>query len=103
MAHRDLKAKDPAIYILASKRNGTIYIGVTSNLAGRISEHKQDLQGGFTKRYGVHTLVYFEHFDTMLEAIAREKALKKYLRARKIALIEAKNPIWADLYEDIQD
>lgn len=98
-----MTAKDPAIYILASKRNGTLYIGVTSELSGRISEHKQDLQDGFTKRYGVHILVYFEHFDTMLEAISREKALKKYSRARKIAQIEAKNPIWADLYDDIQD
>ena len=98
----DKRRKRPAIYILASKRNGTLYIGVTSNLAGRISVHKQDLVEGFTKRYGVHVLVYFEFFDTMPEAIAREKQLKKWSRAKKIALIESSNPEWVDLYEQIQ-
>ncbi len=97
------KFKHPAVYILASKRNGTLYIGVTSDLAGRISIHMQDLVGGFTKRYGVHILVYYEFFDTMPEAIAREKQLKKFLRAKKIALIEARNPSWNDLYEEIQN
>ena len=96
------KQKCPAVYILASKRNGTLYIGVTSDLSGRISIHKQDLVEGFTKRYGVHILVYYEFFDTMTEAIAREKQLKKYSRARKIALIEARNHEWRDLYEEIQ-
>lgn len=95
--------KNPAIYILASKRNETLYIGVTSDIGGRVSVHKQDLIDGFTKRHGVHILVYFEFFNTMDEAIAREKQLKKYARARKIALIEALNPSWLDLYEQIQN
>jgi putative endonuclease len=95
--------KQPAIYILASKRNGTLYIGVTSDLAGRISIHKQNLVSGFTNRYGVHVLVYYEHFDTMPEAIAREKQLKKFARAKKIALIEVRNREWSDLYEEIQN
>lgn len=94
--------KRPAIYILASRRNGTLYIGVTSDLPGRVSVHKQDLVDGFTKRYAVHSLVYYELFDTMADAIAREKQLKKFSRARKIALIEAGNPNWLDLYEEIQ-
>ncbi|MBR2535879.1 MAG: GIY-YIG nuclease family protein [Hyphomicrobium sp.] len=94
--------KRPAVYILASKRNGTLYVGVTSDLPGRISVHKQDLVEGFTKRYGVHTLVHYELFDTMPDAIAREKQLKKFSRARKMALIEAGNPNWVDLYEEIQ-
>ncbi len=98
-----MRTKHPAVYILASKRNGTLYIGVTSDLAGRISIHKQDLIDGFTKRYGVHVLVYYEFCDTMPEAIAREKQLKKFLRAKKIALIEARNPGWHDLYEEIQN
>ncbi len=98
-----MKLKHPAIYILASKKNGTLYIGVTSDLASRVAVHKQDLIAGFTKRYGVHILVYYEHFNTMVEAIAREKKLKKFSRARKMALIENKNPDWQDLYEAIQN
>ena len=94
--------KRPAIYILASRRNGTLYIGVTSDLPGRVSVHKHDLVDGFTKRYGVHNLVYYELFDTMPDAIAREKQLKKFSRARKITLIESGNPNWLDLYDDIQ-
>jgi putative endonuclease len=93
--------KNPAIYILASRRNGTLYIGVTSDLIARISEHKQDLIDGFTKRYGVHTLVHFETFDDMDAAIRREKQLKKWPRARKLALIEASNPEWRDLYWEL--
>jgi putative endonuclease len=73
----------PAVYILASKRNGTLYIGVTADLASRVSVHQQDLADGFTKRYGVNMLVYYEHFDTMPDAIAREKTLKKFLGAEK--------------------
>ena len=92
----------PAVYILASKRNGTLYIGVTGDLASRVSVHQQDLADGFTKRYGVNMLVYYEHFDTMPDAIAREKTLKKFLRAEKIALIEAGNPEWRDLASEIQ-
>ena len=84
-------------------RNGTLYIGVTSDLASRISIHKQDLVDGFSKRYGVHALVYYELFNTMPEAIAREKQLKKYPRLKKLALVEANNPNWADLYADIQN
>jgi putative endonuclease len=94
--------KRPAIYILASRRNGTLYIGVTSDLPGRVSVHKQDLIDGFSKKYGVHILVHYELFDTMQEAIAREKQLKKYSRAKKIALIEAANADWLDRYEEIQ-
>jgi putative endonuclease len=90
--------KEPAVYILASRRNGTLYTGVTSDFVGRISEHKQDLIAGFTKRYGVHMLVYIEFHDTMDEAIAREKRLKRWRRSWKIALIEAENPQWIDLY-----
>ena len=72
--------RKPAIYILASKRNGTLYIGVTSNLTKRIWEHKNDLADGFTKKYGVHNLVYYELHDTMPEAIAREKQMKRWYR-----------------------
>ncbi len=99
----DMKLKRPAIYILASRQNGTLYIGVTSDLADRVAVHKQDLIAGFTKRYGVHILVYYEDFNTMADAIAREKQLKKFARARKIELIEANNPDWQDLYEAIQN
>ena len=93
----------PAVYILAGKRNGTLYIGVTSDLASRISVHKQDLVEGFSSRYGVHTLVWYEFHETMLQAIAREKQLKKLRRREKLGLIEARNPAWTDLYEQIQN
>jgi len=96
-----MRDKEPAVYILASRRNGTLYIGVTSDFITRISEHKQDLIEGFTKRYGVHRLVHIEMFPTMDEAIAREKQLKKWSRARKIALIEEDNPDWRDLYPEL--
>ena len=88
----------PAVYILASQRNGTLYVGVTSNLVQRVWQHKNDLAQGFTRQYGVHALVYFELHDTMLEAISREKQLKGGSRAKKVALIEALNPAWGDLY-----
>lgn len=87
----------PCIYILASKRNGTIYIGVTSNLPKRVYEHKQDLLEGFTKKYSVHTLVYFEFGESIEGAILREKELKGWVRKKKIALIESSNPDWIDL------
>ncbi len=90
--------KRAVVYILASGRNGTLYVGVTSDLAGRISLHKQDLIDGFTKTYGVHKLVYVEYFDSILEAIAREKRIKRWRRSWKIALIEAQNPAWRDFY-----
>jgi putative endonuclease len=91
----------PAVYILASKRNGTLYVGVTGDLAARLSVHQQNLMESFTRQYGVHLLVHYEHFETMVEAIAREKQLKKFLRARKLALIEKSNPTWRDLTPDV--
>lgn len=91
--------KTPCVYILASKRNGTVYIGVTSDLPNRTSLHKQDLIAGFTKRYGVHRLVYYEMHHTMPEAILREKRLKKWNRAWKVRLIGSMNPEWEDLFD----
>lgn len=93
--------KQPAVYILASKKNGTLYIGVTSNLVKRIYEHKNHLVEGFTDQYDVTMLVWFEIYDTMEVAIGREKVLKRWNRGWKIELIEAKNPEWRDLYEEI--
>ena len=93
--------KLPYVYILASKRNGTLYIGVTSDLVQRIWQHKNDMSEGFTKRYRVHILVWYEAHETMESAIAREKALKEWRRAWKITLIEKDNPTWRDLYEDV--
>ncbi len=91
----------PAIYIMASKRNGTLYTGVTSNLPQRAWQHREGLVEGFTKRYACKLLVWFELADTMGTAIMREKQLKGGSRAKKLALIEAMNPRWHDLYEDI--
>jgi putative endonuclease len=91
----------PAVYILASKRNGTLYIGVTGDLRKRIWEHKNDLVEGFTKTYQIHTLVYFELHETMTAAITREKQLKKWNRAWKLQLIERHNHEWADLWQEI--
>jgi putative endonuclease len=93
--------KQPAVYILASRRNGTLYIGVTSDLPGRIWQHKNDVIKGFTKKYAVHTLVYCELHAEMPAAIAREKQLKKWRRAWKLDLIERHNPEWNDLYDQI--
>jgi putative endonuclease len=84
--------------MLASRRNGTLSIGVTSDLLVRIWQHREGLCAGFTARYGVHLLVWFELHGTMAQAIAREKALKHWRRAWKIALIEVRNPEWVDLY-----
>jgi putative endonuclease len=92
----------PAVYILASKRYGTLYIGVTSDLVKRTWGHKNDLVDGFTKEHGIHTLVYFELHGDMAGSIAREKQLKKWNRAWKIRLIGEKNPKWDDLYETIR-
>jgi putative endonuclease len=89
--------KQPVVYILASEPYGTLYIGVTSNLAQRIEAHRAGAVEGFTKEYGVHTLVYFEVHAEMYEAIQREKRLKKWNRAWKIRLIEGMNPEWKDL------
>lgn len=93
--------KQPAVYILASGYNGTLYIGVTSNLIQRIWQHKNDLVEGFTEKYGVHFLVYYELCDQMLTAIEREKQLKKWNRQWKIDLIEKMNPTWKDLWEEL--
>jgi putative endonuclease len=93
--------KQPAVYILASRRNGTIYIGVTGNLQQRAWEHKNDLVEGFTKKYGVHRLVYYELHEDMMSAIRREKQMKKWNRAWKLELVETQNPEWEDLWEGI--
>lgn len=93
--------KHPAVYILASKRNGTLYTGVTSNLVQRIWQHKNGEIDGFTKKYGVYTLVYFELHESMYDAIAREKAINKWKREWKLNLIESKNPYWRDLWDEI--
>lgn len=93
--------RHPAVYILASKRNGTLYTGVTSDLPKRMWEHKNDLVAGFTNKYGVHHLVYFEMHEDMASAIAREKQIKKWERAWKLELIEKVNPEWKDLWETI--
>lgn len=90
-----------AVYILASKRNGTLYIGVTSDLRKRIWEHREGFVDGFTKKYNVHRLVYYELFADMYNAITREKRLKKWRRAWKIRLIGEKNPHWDDLWQQI--
>ena len=89
------------VYILASKRNGALYIGVTSNLKLRIQQHKTNATPGFTSKYGVKTLVYFECTDDMQAAIAREKAMKKWNRKWKVDLIETDNPKWRDLYYEL--
>jgi len=87
----------PCVYILASKRNGTLYTGVTSNLQKRLQEHQSETSDGFTKKYHVHTLVYFEVHETMEDAISREKQIKGGSRKKKLALIESVNPTWRDL------
>jgi len=89
------------VYILATKCNGTLYVGVTSDIVKRTWEHKQGLVEGFTKKYGVKTLVYYEIYESSEAAITREKQIKKWNRAWKIHLIEKGNPHWTDLYEEI--
>ena len=91
------------VYLLASQRDGTLYIGVTSNLVKRVWQHKNDAALGFTQRYGVHRLVWFEAHENAESAITREKQLKKWRRAWKIDLIEAADPTWRDLYNDITE
>jgi len=88
------------VYILASKRNGTLYTGITSNLIRRVWEHKEKIIEGFTKKYSVENLVYFEQYQDHENAIKREKRLKKYPRKWKLNLIEKANPQWKDLYEE---
>ena len=91
----------PCVYILASKSDDTLYAGVTTSLVQRVWQHKNDLVEGFTKHYGVHTLVWYEVHDSIGSAIQREKALKKWKRAWKIRLITKMNPTWADLYDGL--
>ena len=93
--------KQPCVYLLASKRNGTLYTDVTSNLIKRIWEYKNNLVEGFTSKYSVHTLVWYEIHDTMESAIQREKAIKNWNRAWKMKMIEELNPRWRDLYPDL--
>ncbi len=93
--------KQPVVYMLASKKYGTLYIGVTSNLVKRIWEHKNNYVLGFTHKYNIHTLVWYEIHETMYSAITREKALKKWRRQWKIELIKKQNPHWRDLYPSI--
>ena len=89
------------VYIMASRKNGTLYIGVTNDIARRAYEHREGLIPGFTKRYAVNLLVHIEPFDDICYAIQREKNLKKWPREWKIALIEETNPDWRDLYDDL--
>lgn len=97
--HPDRAAmKQPCVYMLASKKHGTLYVGVTSDVIKRIWEHKQNVVAGFTQRYKVHDLVWYEQHATMETAILREKTLKKWRRQWKVALIETTNPAWLDLY-----
>jgi putative endonuclease len=93
--------KQPAIYIMANKRNGTIYVGVTSNLVQRAYEHRESIVGGFTKDHGCKMLVYYELGSSMEGAILREKQLKGGSRKQKLKLIESMNPQWKDLYDSI--
>ena len=96
-----IDVKQPAIYIMANKRNGTLYTGVTSNLVGRVSEHREGMKPSFTSRYGCKMLVYYEVYDDMTTAITREKQIKAGSRNKKLALIERMNPGWRDLFHDI--
>ena len=93
--------REPAVYIMASRRNGTLYTGVTANLARRVHEHREALLPGFTSRYACKRLVWYEPYPTMAEAITREKQIKAGSRKKKLALIEAMNPDWNDLYPDL--
>ncbi|MEW6060935.1 MAG: GIY-YIG nuclease family protein [Bacteroidota bacterium] len=89
------------VYIMASRKHGTLYIGMTSSLKNRVYQHKQSLIPGFTQKYKIHTLVYFEEYSNIRDAIVREKQLKKWNRAWKIRLIEKINPEWKDLYYEL--
>ncbi len=93
--------KQPAVYIMASKRNGTLYTGVTSNLVRRAYQHRERMIDGFTNKYGCKLLVFFEIYDDMENAILREKQIKAGSRKKKLNLIEEMNPEWKDLYDDI--
>ena len=93
--------KNPTVYILASQRNGTLYIGVTSDLVKRIWQHREGQVDGFTKQYNVKKLVWYEQHETMESAISREKAMKKWRRQWKLSFIEKDNPSWVDLWDEI--
>lgn len=93
--------KNYYVYIMSSKKNGTLYTGITNNLIKRVYEHKNNLPQGFTSKYNVHKLVYFEQFEDINEAILREKRIKKWKRNWKIKLIEKDNPEWEDIYHEI--
>ena len=96
-----MNIKQPVVYILASKKKGTLYVGVTSNLVKRIWEHKNNIVEGFTKKYSVHNLVWYELHDSMISALNREKTIKNWKREWKITRIEESNPQWDDLYKSI--
>jgi predicted GIY-YIG superfamily endonuclease len=93
--------KEPAVYIMASRRNGTLYVGVTSNLPQRVWKHRTAAVSGFTSSYGCKMLVWYEVHGSMLDAIAREKQIKGGSRKKKLALIETANPTWRDLYDEL--
>jgi putative endonuclease len=93
--------KQPCVYIIANRRNGTVYVGVTSDLITRAYEHREGLAPGFTRRYGCKTLVWYELHETMISAIEREKQLKAGSRKKKLELIEGMNPEWTDLYDTL--
>jgi len=93
--------KRPRVYILASRRNGTLYIGVTSDLARRIWQHRSNTVAGFVRDYGVHKLVFVEFHETMMDAILREKRIKKWHRVWKLEMIERQYPQWRDLYDEL--
>ena len=98
---RRREPRRPCVYLLASSRNGTLYVGVTSNLPQRVWQHRQGYGDGFTSRYGIRTLVWYEQHETMMSAIAREKTIKAWHRGWKVRLIEESNPEWRDLYDEI--
>ena len=91
----------PCVYMMASERNGTLYIGVTSDLIARVWQHKNNVADGFTKKYAVHQLIWYETHESMESAILREKSLKKWNRIWKLRLIEQMNPEWQDLYDQL--
>ena len=93
--------KQPCVYIMANMRNGTLYTGVTSNLSARVYQHREGLVAGFTSKYGCKILVWYEYYERMSDAIAREKSIKAGNRKAKLALIEAANALWQDLYEGL--
>ncbi len=89
------------VYIMASRKNGTLYTGVTTDLLQRVYEHKEDVKPGFTSKYGVKRLVWYENHNNIVEAIIQEKRIKKWRRQWKIQMIEKQNPDWQDLYDDL--